>query len=77
MKSISHITKGLLCNIHADRDRPHEFAAERVEFISCRESTLPNGMAILAESYLPVDDQDYVDDPAFGAVVSGWVSLKC
>lgn len=72
MKTVFRITQGLLRDIHADLDRPHEFAAERVGFISCRQSALPNGMAILAERYLPVDDQDYVDDPAFGAVVSSW-----
>ena len=71
MKTVFRIPQGLLRSIHADLDRPHAFAGERVGFISCRQSVQPGGLAILAEGYHAVADQDYVDDPRFGAAVSG------
>jgi hypothetical protein len=71
MKTVFRIPQGLLRSIHADLDRPHAFAEERVGFISCRQSVQSGGLAILAEGYHAVADQDYVDDPRFGAAVSG------
>lgn len=71
MKILFRIPQGLLRQIHADLDRPHAFAAERVGFISCRQSLLSDGMAILAQGYHSVSDLDYVDNPKFGAMISG------
>ena len=77
MKILFRIPRGLVRDIHADLNRPHAFALERVGFLSCRQSILSQGLAILAERYHPVADLDYVDDPTCGAVVgaSGFRNL--
>src|SRR5437867_11322956 len=53
-----------------DLVRPHPFAAERVGFISCRVGALlPEGLIILAHEYHPVNDADYLNDEAVGAMM--------
>ena len=65
------LTMNLLDRIHKQLSLPHPFAAERVGFISCGLSQLPNnGLLILAESYLAVADSDYIDNPHYGALMS-------
>lgn len=66
------ITKELLREVHADLDRKHDFAYERVGFLLCSAATTaPDGVALLAKSYHPVADEDYIDDPSIGAAISG------
>ena len=43
MKILFKITSKLLTAVRADLVRPHEFAAERVGFLSCRFGALSNG----------------------------------
>lgn len=63
--------RDLLLEIHADLSRPHEHAAERVGFVACRLAGLPNdGIAILAQTYLPVADDQYERSFVVGAMMN-------
>lgn len=64
------LTSGLVATMREDLLRPHPFAAERVGFVACGTSSDPrNGLIVCARSYHPVADDDYIDDPRFGAVI--------
>lgn len=70
MKVVFKVVDRLLDRVCADLARPHEFAAERVGFFACRPASLAiEGIVILAHDYRPVEDQDYIDDPAVGAMM--------
>lgn len=69
MKTAFRIEQGLLDTIHRDLDRRHAFAHERVGFIACATSDLPDGMLLLADEYLPVADDDYVNVSTVGAMM--------
>jgi hypothetical protein len=63
------ITQQLRTTMLTDLARPHEFAAERVGFISCRAAYTATGLLVLAESFHPVADQDYLHDVTVGAMM--------
>jgi hypothetical protein len=63
------ITRDLLKEIRADLARPHPFAHERVGFISTGLSASGDDLYILARSYRPVLDHDYLRDPTVGAMM--------
>jgi hypothetical protein len=64
------ITSQLLRAVREDLRCPHRFAHERVGFVSCRAAALPDhGILVLAESYHPVADEDYIDDNSIGALI--------
>lgn len=69
MKIHLRISNRLLARIHSDLVRPHPFAAERVGFIPCRVSATKRGFLVLPETYLPVEDADYLDDSRVGAMM--------
>lgn len=71
MKVHFKITRGLLAEVRNDLNRPHPFASERVGFLSCQVGGTPNGgiVIILAHSFHPVADDDYLDDPSVGAMM--------
>jgi hypothetical protein len=70
VKCTFRITNRLLQSIVEDLQRPHDYAFERVGFISCRFGLGPNRHLLsLAHSYSPVSDEDYIEDPAFGALI--------
>lgn len=70
MKLIFRIPGPLLLEIRADLARPHDFAAERVGFISCNVASLSDGgILILARTFHQVDDDDYLDDHRVGAMM--------
>jgi hypothetical protein len=72
MKPAFKIQKRMLDEIHADLSRPHPFAAERVGFISCKIASIDtSSVAVLAQTYLPVADDHYEDDPSVGAMLNG------
>jgi hypothetical protein len=50
----------------ADLSRPHPFAAERAGFIGCKLSRCRDGVLILAHTYMPLQDDWYVDDQRYG-----------
>jgi hypothetical protein len=63
------ITSALLHRIRKDLARPHNFAFERVGFITARVGAIPSGVVILASDYHPVQDSDYLEDPTVGAMM--------
>ena len=63
------VPAGLLANIHADLSRSHSFAYERVGFIRCHVGKSESRSVILAESYHPIDDDDYLESRSMGAVM--------
>jgi hypothetical protein len=63
------ITRALLHEIRTDLARPHPFAHERVGFISAGLSAASDDLYILARSYRPVLDHDYLRDPTVGAMM--------
>jgi hypothetical protein len=70
MKVAFRLTRNLLGEVINDLRRPHQFAAERVGFLSCRVGSLkPSGWIILAHAFYPVSDDDYLDDPSVGAMM--------
>lgn len=71
MKIIFKLSQGLFTEIHRDLSRPHEFAAERVGFIACGVSTVgADGLLILGDTYYPIADRHYLDDPRVGAMMN-------
>lgn len=69
MKTSLKIPKAFLDGIHVDLSRPHAFAHERVGFIACSLSTTSHGQILLANTYLPVADEDYDYAPKVGAMM--------
>lgn len=60
----------MLGRIREDLSRPHSFAYERVGFIVCKAGRLlDDGWVLLAAEYLPVHDEDYVEDDSVGAMI--------
>lgn len=70
MKAHLRITREVLANVRTDLARPHVFAHERVGFIACKFGAIQNdAIVILAHSYYPVADEDYIPDPRYGALI--------
>lgn len=63
------ITGALLSVVRGDLARPHPFAYERVGFIAAGLSAAEDDLYILAKSYHPVEDHDYLPDTTVGAMV--------
>jgi hypothetical protein len=63
------ITASLLAAIRADLGRPHEFAHERVGFILAALARSARSVLVVAHSYRPVSDEDYLRDTRFGAMI--------
>lgn len=69
MRYMFRIDQGLLDQIHEDLSRPHPFAAERVGFIACRIGVAPAAEVLVAQTYVPVEDADYLPSAAMGALM--------
>lgn len=65
------IGKTLLARVHADLNRPHAFASERVGFLTCRSERNGVQWTIRSVAYDPVPDDEYVDVASVGAAVKG------
>lgn len=62
------LTRKLLEEMRRDLLRPHEFAAERVGFISAKVGNkFSESPLVLFSQYHPVSDAHYIDDPYVGA----------
>ena len=62
------ISQVLRRRVLGDLHRPHAFAAERVGFLQCGVARVEGGtLLVLAQDFLPVADEDYLDDPTVGA----------
>ena len=59
-----------MAHVRTDLERSHQFAHERVGFITVRPAQGHEHLVLLAEDYHPVDDRDYVKDPSVGAMMS-------
>jgi hypothetical protein len=69
MKFQFRIARDLLDSIHEDLSRPHPVARERVGFIGCRVGVGSTTQVVIAESYAPIDDADYLPSPTMGALM--------
>jgi hypothetical protein len=69
MNIVFRFAAELMTEVRADLARPHPFAYERVGFISIRAAALADGLLLLADSYFPVPDEEYIDDPSVGAML--------
>jgi hypothetical protein len=63
------ITTALLAVIRNDLERRHPLAHERVGFIGAGLAAAHDNLLILARSYRPVMDNEYLPDPSVGAMV--------
>src|SRR4051812_5931736 len=64
------LRQDLMQRAHADLDRPHAFAAERVGFFIARAARAgDDDLVVLATDYVPIADHDYVDDCSVGAMM--------
>ena len=59
----------LFLDIQQDLHRQHPFAFERVGFIGAGLALHGSHCTLLAHSYVPVADEDYLDDPSVGAMI--------
>jgi proteasome lid subunit RPN8/RPN11 len=70
MNTALRVERGMLKRVHADLDRRHPYAAERVGFLACRTAQVEGGVMLLAHEYLPVADDNYEHDPSVGAMMN-------
>lgn len=63
------ITTALLKEIRFDLRRSHDFAYERVGFILAGLARSARGVLVLAHTYRPVADEDYLPDQTVGAMM--------
>lgn len=71
------ITQKLYNEIFEDLQRPHEFAGERIGFISAKVGdTTSDHKIIILYKYFPVEDGDYIDDPMVGAKIGSTAIRK-
>lgn len=71
MTHLLRIPRQLCLDMRTDLVRPHRFAAERVGFARVVPGTIRDGSLLLLQSYWPVPDEQYVDDPHVGARING------
>ncbi|MDF0523311.1 hypothetical protein P0R31_39660 [Bradyrhizobium yuanmingense] len=71
MKIHFKITRALADTVRIDLQRPHSFAYERVGFIAAGLAAAHDELLILAREYRPVRDDEYLQDPNVGAMMSG------
>ncbi len=67
MKTLFRATGDFMAQIRRDLARPHEFAEERVGFISVRATEGRDHLVLLAEQYFPIADGEYIHDSTVGA----------
>ena len=63
------MTCQLFFEIQGDLHRRHPFAHERVGFVGAGLALHGDCCTVLAHSYAPVADEDYLDDPSVGAMM--------
>lgn len=69
MKILFRATVDFRRRVRSDLARPHHFAHERVGFIATRATAGADYLVLLAESYHPVADDDYIRDSSVGALI--------
>jgi hypothetical protein len=63
------INGALIAAARIDLRRPHPFAHERVGFIAAGLTAAGDDLLVLARTYRPVLDSDYLNDPSVGAMM--------
>ncbi|MGO9601987.1 MAG: hypothetical protein ACLQAT_01040 [Candidatus Binataceae bacterium] len=63
------IRTSLLETIRDDLRRPHAFAGERVGFVLAGLARTATALLIIAHTYRPVADEDYLPDRSVGAMI--------
>jgi len=77
MKGRIKILATTLCAIRADLARPHEFAHERVGFLTAGVATSADSrLMLLGREYSPVDEDDYIPDPTVGVKIGSGAMRK-
>ena len=71
MNALLKIPRSLLSIALADLERPHPYAAERVGFLSFRQSTHRNKPILLCYDYHSISDSHYMHDGSCGARIGG------
>lgn len=62
------ISRGFHASLVEDLERPHAFAYERVGWIFAKQAeAMSSHLLLLPVAYEPVDDDNYIADPAVGA----------
>lgn len=67
MTIVFRATDVFMGSVRHDLMRRHDFAHERIGFITVRAAAGKDHLVILADDYHPVADDDYVRDPTVGA----------
>jgi hypothetical protein len=71
------ITGNLLKRVQNDLALQHPFAHERIGFLKARPSWALDGtLLMLGADYLTFDNQDYINNPKFGALI-GSKAVRC
>jgi len=65
------IQRSLLDKIRSDLRRPHQFAFERIGFTFCKAAGLSDGILIIADTYEPIQDENYIKASHVGAKMNG------
>jgi len=77
MNTMLRLTDRMLESIHADLDRPHAFAGERVGFLTCGVAALSEGgLCLYGADYHPVADADYENDRRAAAMLGSGAFRK-
>ena len=69
MRTVFRATENFFGDVRNDLMRPHPFAEERVGFITVRSAGDTETLVMIAEEYHPLRDEDYLNDPAVGAMM--------
>lgn len=70
MKFLFRATTDFMRMVRNDLSRTHAFADERVGFIAVRATVGADHLVLLADSYYPVADHEYLRDPTVGALIN-------
>jgi len=76
MKARIKLPIKMLAEMRADLHRPHPFAYERVGFITAGACAYSDGALLLARTYHPVDDEDYIPDKTVGVKIGSGAFRK-
>jgi hypothetical protein len=70
MKIALQLPAPILDEVQTDLSRPHSFAAERVGFLLCSAySPAYRSLVLVANRWMPVSDDHYLDNPRVGACI--------
>jgi len=77
MSTTLKLLEGHLSEIHADLSRPHQFAAERVGFLTAGMHRAGSEVVtLLASRWHVVADEDYIENPLVGASIGSGAFRK-